>query len=62
MINVKAEKSGDDWNTTIEIQGRGDCVFHELRSLMHEFLSDNELAEIFTIALSIELKEAEKHD
>ena len=62
MISVKAERAGDGWDATIEINGHGDCLFHELRSLMCEFLSDNELAEMFTYALSIELEGAEKHD
>jgi len=60
MINVNAKKVKDGYDTICEITGSGDLIFNELRALIGEFLSDKDLAEMLTHAMTLELMKDER--
>lgn len=62
MINSNAKRLKEGWDVATVINGTGDCVFHEIRSIIGEFLSDEKLSDMFTHALELELKKVEKDD
>lgn len=62
MINAEAKKVKDGWDVTCEISGRGNYIFNELRAIISNMLSDPELADVFTTALTAELLGEKKHE